>query len=47
MVHMLYEVEEVEAEDDEEGGDGDPDEHENEVSRITCNEKKIDSEKED
>ena len=44
---MVYEVEEVEAEDDEEGSDGDPDEHEDEVSRITCNEKKIDSEKED
>ena len=44
---MVYEVEEVEAEDDEEGSDGYPDEHEDEVSRITCNEKQNDSEKED
>ena len=41
------EVEEVEAEDDEEGSDGEADENEDEVLRVTCNEKKMDSEEED
>ena len=40
-------VEEFEAEDDEEGSDGEADENEDEVLRVTCNEKELDSEEED
>ena len=41
------EVEEVEAEDDEAGSDGQADENEDEVLRLTCNEKELDFEEED
>ena len=41
------EVEEVEAEDDKAGRDGEADENEDEVLRLTCNEKELDSEEED